>query len=94
MSPPVARAHRAASIRSAHFSPIMMQAALVLPETTVGMIEASATRKPQRPWTRSSGSTTALRAGFVRRAVGGRAEMRGPAGPPVPAAARGWRHSC
>ena len=36
---------------SAHFSPIMMQAALVLPETTVGMIEASATRKPARPCT-------------------------------------------
>ena len=39
--------HRAASIISAHFSPIMMQAALVLSETTVGMIEASATAQAQ-----------------------------------------------
>jgi cytochrome c biogenesis factor len=45
---------------SAHFSPIMMQAALVLPETTVGMIDASAIRSPLRPWTRSSWSTTAI----------------------------------
>jgi hypothetical protein len=36
------------NIRSAHFSPIMMHAALVLPETAVGMIEASATRKASR----------------------------------------------
>jgi hypothetical protein len=28
----------------------MMQAAFVLPETTVGMVEASATRKASRPW--------------------------------------------
>src|SRR5688500_16854903 len=32
--PPVAPTHPAASIISAHFSPIIMQAALVLPETT------------------------------------------------------------
>ena len=31
---------------SAHFSPIMMQGALVLPLVSVGMIEASATRRP------------------------------------------------
>ena len=37
------------SIRSEAFSPIMMQAALVLPDTTVGMIEASATRRPCDP---------------------------------------------
>jgi hypothetical protein len=37
-----------------------MQAALVLPETTVGMIEASATRKASRSWTRSSRSTRAI----------------------------------
>jgi hypothetical protein len=29
----------------------MMQAALVLPETTVGMIDASAMRSPTKPWT-------------------------------------------
>jgi hypothetical protein len=50
------RAHRTASIISAHFSPIMMPAALVLPEAPVGMIEASATRRPERRWMRSSGS--------------------------------------
>jgi hypothetical protein len=38
----------------------MMQAALVLPTTTVGMIEASATRKLERPGTRSSWLTTAM----------------------------------
>ena len=43
----------------------MMQAALVLPETTVGMIEASATRKPERPWTRSSGSSLSAQARYA-----------------------------
>ncbi len=31
------------------FSPIMMQGALVLPLVSVGVMEASATRKPSRP---------------------------------------------
>ena len=39
----------AASTRSETFSPIMMQGALVLPLTIVGMIEASATRSPAIP---------------------------------------------
>jgi len=49
-----------ARISSAAFSPIMMEGALVLPEVRVGMIEASATRRPSMPWTRSRSSTTAI----------------------------------
>src|SRR5262249_28166650 len=49
-----------ASTRSAAFSPIMMQGALVLALTSVGMIEASATRKPASPCTFSLSSTTAM----------------------------------
>src|SRR5437867_12651636 len=49
-----------ASTIAAHFSPIMMQGALVLPLVSVGMIEASATRRPPMPCTLSSGSTTAI----------------------------------
>ena len=48
-----------ASINRAAFSPIMIDGALVLPEVSVGMIEASATRSPARPRTRSWSSTTA-----------------------------------
>ena len=40
------------AIRAA-FSPIMIEGALVLPDVKVGMIEASATRRPAIPWTRS-----------------------------------------
>src|SRR3954462_5562463 len=42
------------------FSPIIIEGALVLPDVSVGMIEASATRKPAMPWTRSWASTTAI----------------------------------
>ena len=39
---------------SAAFSPIKITAALVLPLTTFGVIEASTTRKPDTPCTRNS----------------------------------------
>ena len=42
------------------FSAIMMVGALVLPEVMVGMIEASAMRRPSRPRTRRRSSTTAM----------------------------------
>ena len=49
---------RADRIRSAAFSPIMTLGACVWPRMIVGMIEASATRRPSTPRTRSCGSTT------------------------------------
>ena len=45
---------------SAHFSPTMMQGALVLPEGMVGKIEASAILRPWSPCTLSFSSTTVL----------------------------------
>ena len=41
----------------------MIDGAFVFPVVTLGMTDASATRRPSRPWTRSRGSTTAARIG-------------------------------
>ena len=41
----------------------MKTGALVLPEITFGMIEASTTRRPSSPRTRSRSSTTAIESG-------------------------------
>ena len=45
---------------AAPFSPIMIDGADVLPLMSVGMIDASMTRRPPSPWTRSWVSTTAI----------------------------------
>lgn len=50
---------RLALIRLAQCSPIIIAGAFVFPPVIPGMIDASATRSPSMPRTRSSGSTTA-----------------------------------
>jgi hypothetical protein len=50
----------AAAGQGAAFSPIMIDGALVLPEVSVGMIDASATRRLSMPHTRNWSSTTAI----------------------------------
>src|SRR5437588_71924 len=47
----------------------MMVGALVLPEVTLGKIEASITRSPPSPWALSAGSTTFARASGPMRQV-------------------------
>src|SRR5581483_7673660 len=53
-------------IMAAPFSAIMMVGALVLAVVTVGMTEASTTRRPARPRTFSLGSTTAIGSSPIR----------------------------
>lgn len=53
------RQRSAAFTKSAARSPIMMLGALVLPETSRGMMLASATHRPSMPFSFSVGSTTA-----------------------------------
>ena len=67
----------AALMRSAAFSAIMMVAALVLDETTCGMIEASTTRSPSIP--------------LKRRRVHDRARVRCPCGRCRRGGGRSWR---
>src|SRR3990167_3356802 len=67
VSPPISRLYAAAVFLSlpvmkrAQRSPIIMAGALVLPDTRVGMIELSPTRRPVTPRTRNWSSTTAMR---------------------------------
>src|SRR6185312_2733564 len=69
------RRHAAAPLSSrimaAPFSPIMIVGALVLPVVSVGMTDASMTRRPCRPWTRRRESTTAEGPSPIRHVLTG-----------------------
>lgn len=54
-------------MKSAALSAIIIVGALVFPETSAGMTEQSATRRPSMPFTRSSRSTTAEGVGPIRQ---------------------------
>lgn len=59
----------ASRMNSAPFQPTIMAAALILPATMLGNTEASHTRKPLIPWTRSLASVTHLEGSGPMRQV-------------------------
>ena len=59
-APPAAPAQTPSTMNPAARSATMIVGAFVLPDTIVGNTDASATRKPSRPWTRQVASTTAM----------------------------------
>ena len=68
------------STMRAAFSPIMIDGALVFPDVSVGMIEASATRSPEMPRTRRLSSTTAAASLPIRQVPDGMIRRLGGAG--------------
>ena len=64
-------ARRSSLIMTDAFSAIMIVAALVLPDTMRGMIDASTTRRPDTPFTRRRWSTTARSSGPMRHVLVG-----------------------
>ena len=82
-------AHVAPRMSSAPFSPIIMAGALMLPEVSVGMIEASTTRSVSMPRTLSSASTTAIGSGPSCRC-----RRDGSRSPPCASRSRGARRPC